>query len=441
MFGFQDLFDDLLDQEFMSNKLAYRIFEAELEKQNLYLNNSQRKELEYQFKNLSEGSLHFDFNERQLGVAGLSEKDAERVIKKLISKLPKQVEGFLDNFDDTMSDIVDSVTDSMADSLSSSLLTGLGEILRDQHELHNRFSEDVWELWGEALSKLHALIVISEESVQEYFQSSREDKGKDSIIHVLDRLCSRAIQIAKEIIILLKSGYADGAQARWRTLHELSVVSLFISQYGADVAERYMKHNSVELYRAALQYQERCSALSMERITSFEMSQMKDSYDRLLKCYGDEYRHDNGWAAQAIGKKKPTFRDIEESVKLDHIRTFYREASAKIHANPSGVLSQLGLIKEDESTLSGPSRIGLSVPAQSTAISLNIVVNTLLSREPSVDSIVVCKVLNLFSRQVAESFVFVDEQVNEVARYEYELRNPTKRFRRSLVVRRNRLGG
>jgi hypothetical protein len=36
------------------------------------------------------------------------------------------------------------------------------------------------------------------------------------------------LQIFNEILVLLKSGYADGANSRWRSLHELAVISFFL---------------------------------------------------------------------------------------------------------------------------------------------------------------------------------------------------------------------
>ena len=44
--------------------------------------------------------------------------------------------------------------------------------------------------------------------------------------------------MSRAILALLRSGFADDAHARWRSLHELAVVSGFISEYGEDVAEK-----------------------------------------------------------------------------------------------------------------------------------------------------------------------------------------------------------
>ena len=57
-------------------------------------------------------------------------------------------------------------------------------------------------------------------------------KNNDQVFFVLWRLHARSCQITMEILALLKSGFADGAHARWRTLHEIAVTALFIKQQG-----------------------------------------------------------------------------------------------------------------------------------------------------------------------------------------------------------------
>ncbi len=79
-------------------------------------------------------------------------------------------------------------------------------------------------------------------------------KEGDFVFDVVIRLHARACQIASEVLKLLKSGFADGAHARWRSLHEVAVVALFIHKHGNDVAEKYLLHDVVESYRAATQY-------------------------------------------------------------------------------------------------------------------------------------------------------------------------------------------
>jgi hypothetical protein len=59
-----------------------------------------------------------------------------------------------------------------------------------------------------------------------------------------------------EIIVLLENELADGAMARWRTLHEITTVAILIEKYGEDVAERYVNNQIVESKKAPAAYEE-----------------------------------------------------------------------------------------------------------------------------------------------------------------------------------------
>jgi hypothetical protein len=76
-------------------------------------------------------------------------------------------------------------------------------------------------------------------------------------LEAIRRIYGRGCHLAAEICHLLRGGYADGAEARWRTLYELEVISKFICIAGDDTAERYLYYPSVEMeifYRSAKQY-------------------------------------------------------------------------------------------------------------------------------------------------------------------------------------------
>jgi len=70
------------------------------------------------------------------------------------------------------------------------------------------------------------------------------------------RLHIRACQVTNEIIILLENGYADGAMARWRTLHEIATVAAVIAKFGDELAERYVHYQIVESTKALTAYEQ-----------------------------------------------------------------------------------------------------------------------------------------------------------------------------------------
>jgi len=56
-------------------------------------------------------------------------------------------------------------------------------------------------------------------------------------------------------------GPADGAMARWRTLHEINVVITLIAEHGDELAERYLAHDIDESARALAVYEKTHAAL------------------------------------------------------------------------------------------------------------------------------------------------------------------------------------
>jgi Family of unknown function (DUF5677) len=94
---------------------------------------------------------------------------------------------------------------------------------------------------------------------------------------VLLRLHARACQITEEIICLLESGFADGAMARWRTMHEITAVSSLMNRHGEDLAERYIAHQIVEARGAALQYRQQQERLGQEPMTE-DFAKIEDRY-------------------------------------------------------------------------------------------------------------------------------------------------------------------
>ena len=157
----------------------------------------------------------------------------------------------------------------------------------------------------------------------------------------------------------------DDAHARWRALHEMSVVSHFISEKGQDIAERYLLHDTVQRYKLALKHREYRERLNEQPISQEEFDELKAEHDKLVERFGRSFKEEYGWAASALGKGRPTIWDIEESVALEHLRPYYRMASANVHANAHGVYYRLGANPlTSEMLLAGPSIFGLAEPGR-----------------------------------------------------------------------------
>lgn len=412
MLGLQEYFDQLIKEEFKVHKLGVRILQKDLKSIGLDLSASQREDLEVQFKHLGQGSLKFDFSENQLYKAGFSsEADLKPILIEVINNLPKSIEAFSCKIDGMMENVIFSIVDEMAESVNDSLQLHLDETLEEWNSIQNAFDDDVYDIWGDALDLLQGLIVVSDEAAQGYIERSDEYSENDLTQRLLVRFLAKANNISKEILSLLTHGYAEGAQARWRSLHELAVVCSFIANHGDSVAERFVEHESVEIYKGSKQYNQYYTRLGAEKIDDSEMTLIESDYLKLINKYGKSYGSDYGWAASALNLKRPTFRDIEASVELDHIRPYYKIASANVHTNPAGVFSRLGLFPEEDFLLSGPSAIGLSDPAQSTVNSLVQVTTSVLMYGANIDFLVVSKSMHEFGKVVVKKFLEIENEI------------------------------
>jgi hypothetical protein len=326
----------------------------------------------------------------------LTEEDFGRVERSL--------QGFLD---DTLPDLVkDFIWQSSAD-----VLAGLKKKWRHEARLQRRdldgFRKRLAARWGAGLEGLRMLVTISRETGAKINNelATTKDLKSPRTAPVLIRLHARACQITEEIISLLANGFADGAMARWRTLHEIAAVCLLLDEHGDALTDRYVEHYIIETRKAALQFQKYCSRMGQRRIPPKEFASIEAQYAAALAKYGKEFANQYGWAAKHLMKANPNITEIQEASKVDHLAPYYRLASHNVHANPKGVFFKLGMIGERETLLAGPSNAGLADPGQHAAISLVQISSVLLQLTPSFDHTVAMKVMSDLSDEIGKELL------------------------------------
>lgn len=316
----------------------------------------------------------------------------------------------LDEYGEQLSDTIPKIVQETSDILLGELKNTASSMLAEHKQFRDQFEHSVLQKWGSALELLEMLIVIASEAGEDFaseFGTSASEHS-DFLFEVLMRLHARSCQIANEVLTLLKAGYADGANARWRTMHEITVMGLFVKKFGSGVAERYLLHESIESYRAAQQYQRHSNQLGYSPLTDQELSELESSYQQLIDRFGRPYAKTYGWAAQALGNNDPKFTDIEQAVDLAHWRPLYKLASHSVHANPKGVLFKLGLHpEENETLLAGPSDTGFADPGHSAAISLLQITTLSLTLHPNIDRLAVCYVMLAIAEEVGDALLSV----------------------------------
>jgi len=410
----QKMFDKIVEDSLSFPIVGTKLIKRQLEKKGVVLTEKQIDELEKKLKNISEDSLtlDFDFDDEQNKILGIS--DGEKIEIDIGEE--KDLDEFYQEFLEKLEKSVPEIIEEMTIPILSGLRKDMPAMLKARRKYMKGFEKKLHSDWEKPFDLFEAFLVLAFEAGDEFNNEFRKDeKEKENyVLEALTRLHARACQIASEVFVLLKSGFADGAHARWRSLHEVTVVASFIKTHGNDTAERYLLHDNIESYKAATLYQKHYEALGDDPISQDELDVINEVRDKLIERFGDDYKHNYGWAASALNKHDPKFTDIEENSGLDHLRPYYKLASHNVHANPKGVMFRLGLLGNTSNILlAGPSNFGFTDPAQGTAISLGQITVTLLTIKPTIDNLVLSNVLLKFESEIGEEFFRVQKDIED----------------------------
>jgi hypothetical protein len=320
--------------------------------------------------------------------------------------------------DEKLEHVVNDVIALSLPEITSDILTTLKNsaplMLKERRELSDDFVHRNYNRWSKGFDLLEMLIVMCTEAGENFNNHYRPHavEIQDVVFDTVVRMHARACHISAEILCLLKNGYADGAHARWRALHEVVSTAYFIHKHGKEAAIRFLDHEIIESYKGMIQYNKYEGRLNVEPFSQTEVDDCKAIYDVVLEKYGKEFKESYGWASPYLDNKRPNFSHIEADVDLDHMRPYYKWASHNIHANAKGITNKLGLCESKEDILLvGQSNSGMTDPAHATAIALSQITTTLINIEPSIDTIVTSKMIAAISDEVGDAFIQVEREI------------------------------
>jgi hypothetical protein len=305
----------------------------------------------------------------------------------------------------------------MSEETATSTLASLKADWAKENELQKEdlaaFRERLLLRWEKPIGQLRMLITMAREwcrelHIREHVQAGLP--GHETRM-LLIRMLVRGCQVADEILCLLENGFADGAMARWRTLHEIAVVAAVILQYGDEIAERYTEHQYVESKRAMDKYNACAPSLGYQSLDAGEQKRIVDEYDRVVSTYGKPFKSAYGWSAHHLRKDKPTFADLEAVAGRAEMRSYYQMGNDNIHAGIKSMYVRLGLLGGYEGLLSGRSNAGLTDPGQNTAHTLTQLAVLACGAQPIFDDNVISLMLCELRDEIPSSFAVVDAQI------------------------------
>lgn len=285
--------------------------------------------------------------------------------------------------------------------------------IRSESQQLGRFRHRLAKRWERPVTLLRTIIALSESIALESAPSGvRRLDGDDVLEPVLRRLHGRGVRIAKEVLALLEAGFADGAIARWRTLHEITVVAIFIQEHGLECAKLYVSHEIVENFRAANAYRTHQEALGFNPISDDEWNEIAGAYRGAIARFGERFADDYGWALPYLDGRAANFAAIEASIALGHLRPFYRMASQQVHASSKAIMFGLSH-NAREVVLLGPSNAGLADPGQNVALTLSLLTTVFLRLSPDLDVLVGVKVLSALAVKAATAWAETQRELED----------------------------
>ena len=290
--------------------------------------------------------------------------------------------------------------------------------LRRRRRERERFEKRLAKHWAKPLHLLELTVEIAQEVAQGV--GAQVEAGEVFVdqhtFNSLWAIHARACQTSRAILALLRSGFADDAHARWRSLHELAVVASFIEKHGEVVAERYLLHEAIQQQKLAQAYKKHQDRAGLELLTQAEIDALDERCKTLVARFGKIFIEDYGWAAPALGDKQPSLAEIERAAQLDHLRPYYRMASDNVHANSHGAFYKLGGFPPGRDILlAGPSNMGLADPGQGAALSLAQATASLVRKCPTLDSLTELTVLQLLQEETRAAFLQAHEDAEAIA--------------------------
>lgn len=314
----------------------------------------------------------------------------------------------------TVKNIVHDFTDESTKELQNFILNKW-DVEREVKKVEIAdFQYEIGHYWGSAIDFLQLLLICCREIGQITYRRHVKSSSKRFAYRrwVLVRLQARACQVTDEIICLLANGFADGAMARWRTLHELAVVAALIADGDEDLAERYINHDAVEVKKQADEYHATQVPFGFRPIAKADQGLIDQRYDEVIKRYGQSFMHPYGWASKHLKMKKPTFKDLQGAADHIDMSGYYKIASFNVHAGARSLFFNLSAMSLSDTIISGRSNAGLREPGERAAHALLYVTSLFVGPiGQNINRLIEMKTLVMIRDKTIASFAKAESQM------------------------------
>lgn len=307
------------------------------------------------------------------------------------------------------------------DYIDDSLMYYGYRLREDNRNEEKAFQAHLQQDYGFVLYHLELIYLLSIELGEFVFNKISKE---EPLNYLMNMQHVRACSIFSEIIHLIKGGYGTGAMARYRSLHELAVVSEFVFQNRTTAATAYLDYLGVMKAKDAryLKYLYGEDEELNTAISIFEQEIKPDLERKYGKKFADiESYNDYEWARSSLKispNQTPNFGQLRKKVKREHGREQYKLSSNTIHSAPKSLVSTLGSI--EGFPIAGASNIGLSEPgswATYELIQMNSILLSLVQKDEDINVLYhlqtafMLKLIQTLCNFVYEEFYNVEKEI------------------------------
>lgn len=309
-------------------------------------------------------------------------------------------------------DIVDpirlsGIADRMAEDIVKKSRKDVRKAVRFESKQKLGFEKRLYKSYQKSIDAYLELLGISLEAIDNHRKITHDNLGeKDAFLPFLLRLHARVYRNANEILALMRSGYGSGAIARWRSMHETTVVLAYAKEKGPPIIKFMEDHAAVSSYKSMKVFQEHAEALGQKPFSSYEIRLARAKYDRRLNKYGSHFKSDYGWVWAASGHTLNNFRDLEQHVGIDHLYPYYRHSSLSIHMEWRSLMvgEEFEALNDPGIALVGPADYGFEEAVSLSLLTLAYATILILTYNLSYESMVYAKVIMSVEQRAQELF-------------------------------------
>jgi hypothetical protein len=298
--------------------------------------------------------------------------------------------------------------------MGSSELRQAPELIAESRARQAAFEQQLWERWKPAFDLYDWMLHHTRNAAVFFLRHHRAEavEHRDALFEAQTRLQARAYRTACEVRALLVSGHPDGGLARWRTIHEILIVMLFLQKHGAQTAQRFLDYDVVQTAKNWGQYEHLPEEWRILPIAAEEGEQINAERAQLMQAYDPQFDNENGWAAHALGlagaKSRVGIAQLEKDVGLERFHLFYNLARNHIHVNMKGLADDL---RDDLC----PSRRALAPAATTTLMELADCTLIMANLRPTSDTEELERTLVQLTADANHSFLQIQQQLEQEA--------------------------